>query len=125
MEAGSGLADHRGRLLGKVLGPIGMVMSFSDDWPRRLGMICVYNDLIWWLPFGLFLVRGTWLARAARGARAVAMRRDARGGAGDAGDLVAAWDARGTGAAARELSYVADHSTAWSARLGDMDGGGG
>ena len=24
-------------LLGKVLGPIGMVMSFSDDWPQRLG----------------------------------------------------------------------------------------
>ncbi len=46
-------------LLGKVLGPIGMVTSFSDDWPRRLGMICVYNDLIWWLPFGLFLIRGT------------------------------------------------------------------
>jgi len=50
-------------LLGKVLGPIGMLMSFGDDWPRRLGMICVYNDLIWWLPFGLFLVRGTALAR--------------------------------------------------------------
>jgi hypothetical protein len=49
-------------LLGKVLGPIGMVLSFDDDWPRRLGMICVYNDLIWWLPFGLFLVRGTALA---------------------------------------------------------------
>jgi hypothetical protein len=32
-------------------------------------MICIYNDLIWWLPFGLFLVRGTklgrWLTRAA------------------------------------------------------------
>ena len=27
-------------LLGKVLGPIGMVMSFSDDWPVRLGMLC-------------------------------------------------------------------------------------
>jgi small multidrug resistance pump len=50
-------------LLGKVLGPIGMVMSFGDDWPRRLGMICVYNDLIWWLPFGLFLVRGTALGK--------------------------------------------------------------
>jgi hypothetical protein len=46
-------------LLGKVLGPIGMAMSFDADWPRRLGMLCVYNDLIWWLPFGLFLVRGT------------------------------------------------------------------
>ena len=46
-------------LLGKVLGPIGMVMSFGDDWPPRLGMLCIYNDLIWWLPFGLFLIRGT------------------------------------------------------------------
>jgi len=55
--------------LGKVLGPIGMLMSFGDDWPRRVGMICIYNDLIWWLPFGLFLVRGTvlsrWLVRTA------------------------------------------------------------
>jgi small multidrug resistance pump len=48
-------------LLGKVLGPIGMAMSLSDDWPRRLGMLCVYNDVIWWLPFGLFLIRRTWL----------------------------------------------------------------
>jgi hypothetical protein len=46
-----------------VLGPIGMALSFGDDWPRRLGMICVYNDLIWWLPFGLFLIRGTALAK--------------------------------------------------------------
>jgi small multidrug resistance pump len=46
-------------LLGKVLGPIGMITSFGDDWPRRLGMICIFNDLIWWLPFGLFLIRGT------------------------------------------------------------------
>lgn len=50
-------------LLGKVLGPVGMATSFSDDWPRRLGMLCVYNDLIWWLPFGLFLVRGTAIGR--------------------------------------------------------------
>ncbi len=46
-------------LLGKVLGPIGMALTISNDWPRRLAMICVWNDLIWWLPFGLFLVRGT------------------------------------------------------------------
>jgi hypothetical protein len=46
-------------LLGKVLGPIGMIMSQSDDWPRRLGILCVYNDLIWWLPFGLFLIHRT------------------------------------------------------------------
>jgi hypothetical protein len=56
-------------LLGKVLGPIGMLMSFSDDWPRRIGMLCIFNDLIWWLPFSLFLICGTkfghWLVRAA------------------------------------------------------------
>jgi hypothetical protein len=45
-------------LLGKVLGPIGMVLSIGDDWPRRLALICIYNDVIWWLPFGLFLLRG-------------------------------------------------------------------
>ena len=50
-------------LLGKILGPIGMAISFSDEWPRRLGMLCIYNDLIWWLPFGLFLVRGAVIAR--------------------------------------------------------------
>jgi len=51
-------------LLGKVLGPLGMLMTFSETWPRRLGMLCVYNDLIWWLPFALFLLRGTPVARA-------------------------------------------------------------
>jgi hypothetical protein len=49
--------------LGKVLGPIGMVTSFSNAWPPRLAMLCIYNDLIWWLPFALFLIRGTWMAR--------------------------------------------------------------
>lgn len=38
-------------LLGKVLGPIGMVLSFSDQWPLRLAMLNLYNDVIWWLPF--------------------------------------------------------------------------
>ena len=72
-------------LLGKVLGPIGMVTSFSDDWPRRLGMMCVYNDLIWWLPFGLFLVRGTSIGRRIAVACTVAVRRDSRRGTVHAG----------------------------------------
>ena len=79
-------------LLGKVLGPIGMVTSFSDDWPRRLGMICVYNDLIWWLPFGLFLIRGTVIGRWIAVARALAVCRDPRGGTGHDGCLFAAWN---------------------------------
>jgi len=50
-------------LLGKLLGPIGMFISVSDEWPRRLAMLNVYNDLIWWLPFTLFLLRGTSFAK--------------------------------------------------------------
>jgi hypothetical protein len=51
-------------LLGKILGPIGMVLALGEEFPRRAAMLCVYNDLIWWLPFGLFLVRGSVIARA-------------------------------------------------------------
>jgi hypothetical protein len=50
-------------LLGKVLGPIGMACSISELWPARLAMLNVYNDVVWWLPFTLFLIRGTPLAR--------------------------------------------------------------
>src|ERR1700674_5515539 len=50
-------------LLGKVLGPIGMLFSLSDQWPPRLAMLNVYNDVIWWLPFTLFLLRGGRLAK--------------------------------------------------------------
>ena len=50
-------------LLGKVLGPIGMFITIGEHWPPRLAMLNLYNDVIWWLPFGLFLVRGTTLAR--------------------------------------------------------------
>jgi hypothetical protein len=44
-------------LLGKILGPIGMAISISDQWPRRLAMLNLYNDVIWWVPFALFLMR--------------------------------------------------------------------
>ena len=43
--------------LGKVLGPIGMYSLVVDGiWPLRMAMLCVTNDLIWWLPFMLYLV---------------------------------------------------------------------
>ena len=50
-------------LLGKVLGPIGMVLLIGVDWPRRLAMVCILNDVIWWLPFALFLIRGSALGQ--------------------------------------------------------------
>src|ERR1700748_3000620 len=33
-------------LLGKVLGPIGMVLNVSEHWPLRLAMLNVFNDVI-------------------------------------------------------------------------------
>ena len=43
-------------LLGKVLGPIGMVqLIWCGQWPMASVVLCVTNDLIWWVPFGLYL----------------------------------------------------------------------
>ncbi|HEV3260583.1 MAG TPA: alkyl hydroperoxide reductase [Gemmataceae bacterium] len=43
-------------LLGKLLGPVGWLWLFwSGQWPIATVVLCVTNDLIWWLPFGLYL----------------------------------------------------------------------
>lgn len=43
-------------LLGKVLGPIGMAqLVLSGAWPASSIVLCLTNDLIWWIPFGLYL----------------------------------------------------------------------
>jgi flavin reductase (DIM6/NTAB) family NADH-FMN oxidoreductase RutF len=43
-------------LLGKVFGPIGFIYSITQDiFPLAFGWIIVFNDLIWWIPFGLIL----------------------------------------------------------------------
>jgi hypothetical protein len=50
-------------MLGKVLGPIGMVVMIAQGvWPPKAAVLCLTNDLIWWLPFGLYLydARHTW-----------------------------------------------------------------
>ena len=57
-------------LAGKVLGPIGWVMSVrSGELPFRTFPLIVFDDLMWWLPFAMFLLEGTrvtkWLARSA------------------------------------------------------------
>src|SRR5262245_52048006 len=44
-------------LTGKVLGPIGMVQLIrSGGWPPSAFVLCLTNDVVWWLPFGLYLV---------------------------------------------------------------------
>lgn len=43
-------------LAGKILGPIGMtLLILSGAWPVRAGVLILTNDLIWWIPFGLYL----------------------------------------------------------------------
>lgn len=43
-------------LTGKILGPIGLVpLIASGRWPPATSVLCITNDLIWWIPFGLYL----------------------------------------------------------------------
>jgi hypothetical protein len=43
-------------LLGKILGPIGMLhLIRTGVWPPSALVLCVTNDLIWWAPFALYL----------------------------------------------------------------------
>ena len=43
-------------LTGKVLGPLGMFWLIrTGEWPVSAAMLCVTNDLVWWIPFALYL----------------------------------------------------------------------
>ena len=43
-------------LAGKVFGPIGLaVMIAIGQWPPKTVLVILTNDLIWWVPFGLYL----------------------------------------------------------------------
>ena len=43
-------------LLGKLLGPIGLAqLIWSGTWPPSTIILCLTNDLIWWVPFSLYL----------------------------------------------------------------------
>ena len=47
-------------LAGKLLGPAGWVQAVSAaEWPIRTITLIVFNDVIWWMPFTLFLLEGT------------------------------------------------------------------
>jgi hypothetical protein len=49
-------------LTGKVIGPIGMSwLIWSGAWPPSAVVLCLTNDVIWWIPFGLYL-RDAWPA---------------------------------------------------------------
>jgi hypothetical protein len=43
-------------LAGKILGPLGMLqLIWSGAWPPASIVMCVTNDLIWWIPFAVYL----------------------------------------------------------------------
>jgi hypothetical protein len=47
-------------LIGKILGPIGLLgLIWQGVWPPATLVLCLTNDFIWWLPFGLYL-RDAW-----------------------------------------------------------------
>ncbi len=42
--------------IGKILGPIGLAkLIWNGEWPVSTVALCVTNDLIWLVPFGLYL----------------------------------------------------------------------
>jgi len=44
-------------IVGKTLGPIGFLASaLSDAMPWHSGIMLIFNDLIWWVPFWLIVV---------------------------------------------------------------------
>jgi hypothetical protein len=56
-------------LLGKTLGPLGWILTVaSGDWPVRTFTLVLFNDVVWWLPFGLILLDGTRLGTRIRAA---------------------------------------------------------
>jgi hypothetical protein len=43
-------------MLGKVLGPIGLaILIVQGTWPPATAVLCLTNDLIWWIPFAIYL----------------------------------------------------------------------
>lgn len=54
-------------LIGKVLGPLGWILAVrSGEWSLRTVPLVLFNDLVWWAPFALFLLEGTKLGARLR-----------------------------------------------------------
>jgi hypothetical protein len=47
-------------LTGKILGPIGLaILIVRGTWQPATAVMCLTNDLIWWIPFAIYL-RDSW-----------------------------------------------------------------
>lgn len=58
-------------LLGKIFGPIGFLSAMvGGTLPLSFGLTILTNDLIWWLPFALILLRAYQSNKTPRGVNA-------------------------------------------------------
>jgi hypothetical protein len=54
-------------LAGKVLGPLGYLLTADvGQWPSRTLTLNIFNDVIWWIPFALYLLEPTAWGRRIR-----------------------------------------------------------
>jgi hypothetical protein len=100
-------------LAGKVLGPIGWCCAVrSGELPLRTLPLIALNDLVWWLPFGLFLLRGTRLS-ARFVALAPAICAGANALAAAATPILLGPGSEVEHDLARRAAYVTEHPAAW------------
>lgn len=102
-------------LLGKLLGPVGWLMAVSSgELPARTFTMIVFNDLVWWLPFALFLLEDTRIAAPVRAsapyvcaalnlAAAIAMAAVLRFGTEAVPNV------------AERIAYITEHAALWRA----------
>jgi hypothetical protein len=102
-------------LAGKILGPIGLCLTiYSGEWPLRTFSLVIFNDVIWWLPFALFLLEdrragvrlraaAPWFCLLANAAAALVMWLVLSGGT-EAAPTIAV-----------RAAYITEHATAWRA----------
>jgi hypothetical protein len=58
--------------IGKVVGPIGMAWSVAEGrLPKAMAWMCVTNDVVWWVPFGVMLWRAIGMRERERGVACV------------------------------------------------------
>ncbi|MGH7389707.1 MAG: hypothetical protein ACREM3_09660 [Candidatus Rokuibacteriota bacterium] len=102
-------------LLGKLLGPAGWMLAVArGELPVRTFPLIVFNDVVWWMPFALFLLEGT---RAGASARRLAPHLCAGAHALAAVTMLLVLRP-GTEAepdAARRAAYIAAHPALWRA----------
>lgn len=102
-------------LVGKILGPLGWMMTVhSGEWPRRTFVLIVFNDLIWWLPFSLFLLEGSRVSeRLRRAAPWICSGMNALAGLGML--LLLRGGTEAVPVLADRIAYISSHALWWRA----------